>query len=400
MKKIILILFLFSLTFSVSEAQWYIQYQSTGVIYDVRFLDQYTGWACGGGMILKSTNSGVNWTVQNFNSTFNQIHPVNDSIIYACGYYVIYKSTNGGDSWFAVREGTQQAPVLNGLWFINENTGWFCGDRVVMRTTNGGQTFIDSMFMTNTCNDIHFKDNNTGNIAAYSTMFRTTNSGVNWYPVHLPFETEVPFVEKISFIADTGWTFSNAGRVYRTNNYGINWDTISFIQLYGLSINFADSKTGYAGGYNGVIYKSTNGGYNWNITYNLGTGSFVSIFSFNPILVWAVGGSGKIINTTNGGLTYIKNEWINKSIQFYLHQNYPNPFNPETKIKYQIYRYTKVKLMVYNSLGEKLITLTDKNHPEGNYSIEFDGSDYPSGIYFYRLVTEEYSETKSMILIK
>lgn len=404
MKKIILALILYLLTSVNSEAQWYVQYQSTGVIYDVRFINQNTGWACGGGMILKTTNSGNNWTLQNFNATFNQIHPVNDSVIFACGFYVIYKSTNGGDSWIVIKEGTNQAPILYGLWFINENTGWFCGDRAVMRTTNGGQTFIDSMFMTNTCNDIHFKNSTTGNIAANSTMFRTTNSGVNWYPVNLPIIIATPFVEKISFYGDTGWTVTGGAWVFNTTNYGISWDTISHIPVKISetmnSIDFADSKTGYAGGYNGKIYKSTNGGFDWKVSLNIGIGSFVSIYSINPYIIWATGGSGKIVNTTNGGLTYINNPELKKSRHYHLFQNYPNPFNPKTIIKYQIFKDTKVKIIIYNIMGEKLITLIDKKQSEGIHSVEFDGSDLSSGIYFYKLLSEEYSETKTMNLIK
>jgi len=400
MKKIILILFLYSLSFSVSKAQWYVQYQSTGVIYDVRFLDQYTGWACGGGMILKTTNSGNNWSVQNFNATFNQIHPVNDSIIYACGYYVIYKSTDGGDNWIVIREGVNQAPILYGLWFIDENTGWYCGDRSVMRTTNGGETFIDSMFIDSNLNDIHFKNDSTGNIAAWGRMYRTTNSGVSWTPIILPVETEVPFMERLTFVGDTGWTYSNAGKVYRTTNYGLSYDSISLIPLYGLCIEFADPFVGYAGGWDGKIYKSTNGGFNWNLSLNIGVGSFVSIFSYSDSIVWATGGSGKIVHTTTGGLTFVNNSVSEIPKSFVLHQNYPNPFNPSTIISYELHNTENVSLKIFDIRGNEVSVLVNYKQNAGKYNIKFNGENFSSGIYFYKLKTKNFSETRKMILTK
>ncbi len=405
MKKYFTVLFFFLSVFSSDiYSQWYVQHQSTGVIYDVRFLDRNTGWACGGGMILKTVNGGNNWTVQNFNATFNQIHPVNDRVIYACGYYVIYKSTDGGDKWYAVSEGVNQAPILYGLWFIDENTGWFCGDRSVMRTTNGGETFIDSMFMTNTCNDIHFKDSNTGNIAANSRMFRTTNSGVSWTPVVLPSPLVTPFVEKLSFKGDTGWVVTRGRLVYRTTNYGISWDTISRVAV-GTSetmdcIEFADSYTGYAGGYNGKIYKSTNGGFNWTLSLQVGVGSFVSIFSYSDSIVWATGGSGKILHTTNGGLTFINNTISEIPKSFILHQNYPNPFNPSTIISYELHNTENISLKIFDITGNEVSVLVNYKQNAGKYNIKFNGENFSSGIYFCKLESKDFSETRKMILTK
>ncbi len=92
--------------------------------------------------------------------------------------------------------------------------------------------------------------------------------------------------------------------------------------------------------------------------------------------------------------------------RFALYQNYPNPFNPATIIKYQLSRNTYVKLVLYDILGKEVKTLVNHKQSEGNYEVEFDGSSYASGIYFYRLIvsneqlTEIFSETKKMVLIK
>ena len=92
---------------------------------------------------------------------------------------------------------------------------------------------------------------------------------------------------------------------------------------------------------------------------------------------------------------------------FNLFQNYPNPFNPSTKIKYSIPSVTLsevegslVTLKVYDLLGNEVATLVNEEKPAGEYEVEFDGGDLPSGIYFYQLKAGSFVETKKMILIK
>jgi hypothetical protein len=87
-------------------------------------------------------------------------------------------------------------------------------------------------------------------------------------------------------------------------------------------------------------------------------------------------------------------------------QNYPNPFNPSTKIKFQIplnkggERGLSVRLIVYDILGREAATLVNEQLTPGTYEVEWGGGNYPSGIYFYKLLTESVSETKKMILLK
>ena len=83
-----------------------------------------------------------------------------------------------------------------------------------------------------------------------------------------------------------------------------------------------------------------------------------------------------------------------------LSQNYPNPFNPVTTIKYGLPKYGITKLIVYDVLGRVAATLVDEFKDAGTYSINFDGTDLSSGIYFYTLESGSYKETKKMILMK
>ncbi|MFZ4591581.1 MAG: T9SS type A sorting domain-containing protein [Ignavibacteria bacterium] len=86
--------------------------------------------------------------------------------------------------------------------------------------------------------------------------------------------------------------------------------------------------------------------------------------------------------------------------KFSLSQNYPNPFNPKTNINFQVPKTSLVTLKVYDVLGREVVALVNEKMQAGSYKVDFDGSRYTSGTYFYRLETDGYAETKKMLLIK
>lgn len=83
-----------------------------------------------------------------------------------------------------------------------------------------------------------------------------------------------------------------------------------------------------------------------------------------------------------------------------LYQNYPNRFNPVTKIKYSIKKEAATTLRVYNALGQLVTTLVNSYLKAGEYEVNFNGENYPSGLYFYVLESGEYVSTKKMVLVK
>ncbi len=85
---------------------------------------------------------------------------------------------------------------------------------------------------------------------------------------------------------------------------------------------------------------------------------------------------------------------------YYDIKNYPNPFNPVTTITYTLPQPTYVSLTVYDRLGREVISLVAQNQDSGEHSIEFNASEYPSGIYFYRIKTPERTEVRKMLLTK
>jgi len=170
------------------------------------------------------------------------------------------------------------------------------------------------------------------------------------------------------------------------------------------------------------LIASNYGGATFNIFNNTGAG----VFSNSPVVLQA-SSSGSCITVHdrdndgdldlagidevddllfifNNGTTGINTGSPEIPASFNLYQNYPNPFNPVTKINYDVSVKGKVMLKVFDILGNEVRSLVDEIQEPGKYSVEFSasaGNDYlPSGVYYYKLITEVYSGTKSMILLK
>jgi hypothetical protein len=117
--------------------------------------------------------------------------------------------------------------------------------------------------------------------------------------------------------------------------------------------------------------------------------------------------AGVFNNTTNGAGVYKLDlttdvEQIDNQIpsDYLLEQNYPNPFNPSTKIQFAVPKESFTRLEIFNTLGEKVSTLVSETLSTGTYEYEWNAEGLPSGVYFYRLSTNSFSELKKMILLR
>jgi len=119
--------------------------------------------------------------------------------------------------------------------------------------------------------------------------------------------------------------------------------------------------------------------------------------------------NGCIINGIQyGTILGVNNNSGELPVQFSLYQNYPNPFNPTTKIKFSVpflplakgEAEGVVKLIIYDILGREVATLVNEKLSPGTYEVEWDASNYPSGVYFYKLTAGDFTQTKKMLLIK
>ncbi|MFI5252254.1 MAG: T9SS type A sorting domain-containing protein [Bacteroidota bacterium] len=152
------------------------------------------------------------------------------------------------------------------------------------------------------------------------------------------------------------------------------------------AVAYADSATG------NFSIPVSNKIYNYMIdAFNLGPGYNNSGSLAHP------GDTGVFVNITTTGVSE-RNSGVPGN--FVLHQNYPNPFNPTTVINYQLPAAGKVTLKVYDILGRELATLVDGLQTPGDHFVQWDGSALPSGVYFYRIQSGLYSETKKLLLMR
>jgi hypothetical protein len=85
---------------------------------------------------------------------------------------------------------------------------------------------------------------------------------------------------------------------------------------------------------------------------------------------------------------------------FLLFQNYPNPFNNSTKIRYYVPASEMVKIKIYDLTGQEIEEIVNEEQRAGLYEVEFNGNNLPSGVYFYKLISGSFEQSKKMILLK
>ena len=350
----------------------------------VNFINTNTGFVCGGlnqigGYLTKTTDSGLNWNVLStpFGGSFQDMFVLSEDTIWVTspvggGFGGLYRTINGGISW--VR---QDDRVVNKIYMLNGLVGFatLSDGSYLAKTTNGGFNWT---IIPNEIGyfDIFFSDSLTG-WKAFANMRKTTDGGLTWQEQTLPVTSTVSMKK-----------FSN-----------VNSDTIWGVGGYKF----------YSGhGTRGIIYKTTNGGAVWG--YQLPDTSFnIPQFYYSDFINAKIGWSYNLytgVRTVNGGDTVtiysgISNNSVNISDVFSLYQNYPNPFNPVTTIEYEISSKGFINLSVYNIQGKKQTELVNKIQNTGNYKVNLNGSDLPTGVYFYTMfVNGNRIQTKKMMLLK
>jgi hypothetical protein len=112
------------------------------------------------------------------------------------------------------------------------------------------------------------------------------------------------------------------------------------------------------------------------------------------------GADKKLYFDRYGAVTRVPNNGTVVADKYSLSQNYPNPFNPETKIDFTIPKNGFVSIKIYDITGKEIYTLVSSNMNKGSYSVDFNASNISTGIYFYKITSGSFTDTKKMILIK
>ncbi|MCX6161737.1 MAG: T9SS type A sorting domain-containing protein [Ignavibacteriae bacterium] len=347
-----------------------------------------------------STNNGENWTQTALNNCeVGDVATLGNNIFAGVVYNGkgFYRSTNNGTSWTltGLNNLTIQALAILG-------TDVFAGthDSGVYRSTNNGTNWIHTSLNNKTVYSLAVSGNNIfAGTNGYGVCL-STNNGTDWTQVGLISEQVISLgVSGNNIFAGTNG-FGN----YVTTNNGMNWAQISLSSLY---VNtFAVTGNNIFAGGGGIpgygVFLSTNNGTSWT-EINQGFPAYPHVralliannYIFAGIIdisVWRRPLS-EIINSVNNISTEIPSS-------FSLSQNYPNPFNPTTKISFQLSVAGFSSLKIFDLLGKEVATLVNETLKPGTYTAAFDGSQLPSGVYLYRLTTNEYTSAKSMLLIK
>ena len=408
----------------------------------------------------RSTNSGQTWGLDTrlTNSSGFSLYPsiavsgLSVNIVWydnRDGDYEIYykRSTDGGTTWGAdtrltVSSGISQDPAINVSGsFVNvvwqdSRSGSF--EIFYKRSTDGGISWGIDMPLSNTGGPGAFSPSvsSSGNVVISSWQDnrssstgeiyykRSTDSGLTFGAdtrlTNDPGVSTYCTISMIGSIAHLIWLDNRTGQseifYNRSSNSGLTWGTDTRLTTNGftssnpsISLNNANVHVVYHG--NGGIYykRSTDFGLTWG-----GEQRLSDLLSFARDAAVAVSGSAVHViwhdaRNSNEDIYYARNPLGNPTnitnisgtaSKFYLYQNYPNPFNPETKIKFDLRKSSLTIIKIYNSIGQEIQTLVNKQLQPGSYEVEWNASNFPSGIYFYKLISGEFIETKKMFLVK
>lgn len=399
-----------------------------------QYNDVNTAFICGGGgVVLRTTNAGINWiNISGIGLPSDidlvSVSNVSTNILITGGNTnegaAVYRTTNGGVSWYRVF--TQQSGETKIVRVIDPLYCMFIGNPVggrwsIWRSTDlgehwdssgtflpqsGGETgYPNSFSIQPSSGKMWFGTNNY-------MIYQSSNSGITWTGQNIP-EQNVISISSFPELICGGtnmYSSTNHGSIWHLENIpgsgningilntglviGINQDNLSSCPIF--FIRSSDK----------IYYSDKGGGQDWEIKYTSAEGIYEHI-NGNGRNVWAI--------RNNGGITYGRLDMItsvppnNYPYSFELRQNYPNPFNPKTTIPIVLHKLVGVTLNIYSSTGKRITTFegprvfvaydNDMNYVH-TIQYEWDGTDYPSGVYFYEVIADDYQETRKMMLVK
>ncbi|MGH2574646.1 MAG: WD40/YVTN/BNR-like repeat-containing protein, partial [Ignavibacteria bacterium] len=356
----------------------------------VVFTNASTGFAVGGNTIIRTTDAGITWVRYpdtTVSETCHSVFFVNEITGYVGTQHSgLAKTTNSGNNWFTVNKSE-----FRSVYFRNSDTGYATGwvglGGVIKKTTNGGINWIGLHgFYPSQAYNIFFPSEDTGYAGSYIYLYKSTNSGLNW--TWIPYNNfGVPrnqyFINSATGYVCGGNIIGSNPNLHKTTDGGKNWTVLrtgSTVRLF--SAHFLNSDKGYCVGDSGFIIRTTNAGASWLRQEPQTSRILKSVFFTSANTGYVVGDSGLILKTTTGGVIGIEPVSNIIPVRFKLYQNYPNPFNANSKIKVQISKLGYVKLVIYDVVGREVVALVNQDLNPGAYEVDFDGTDYPSGVYY------------------
>jgi len=455
MKKAKLSLLAIALVFTLFASQVYSQWTFVGFVTGAGTFPSVSvygptnvavfGGPNGTGKVFRSTTSGASWTDISGTGLGLELYcgwAVDGNIMFAGdggvsggqgGNAKVYKTTNGGTTWAMILSTGGSAGFINAVVFsrttptfgvIQSDPPTGAGQQYwLQKTTDGGTTWTQIIPVpgiagaASSQNGLVVIDANFFNFglnAGTSRLDGTTNGGTSWSVMTLSGITG-------AFISGNAWnndklngcacSSTSLPNISRTVNGGTSWTAtptgVTGAQTYCNLKWIHGSNTVYLMGTSGtnLARKSTDNGATWTgLTLSAPLTGFTHMDYYrtnDSVYLYAIAGDGSVMRLVQGiGPLGIDPNNTSTPTSFALQQNYPNPFNPETNIKYSVPEGSNVSIRIYNTLGVEIKTVVDRYHTTGNYVEQVNMDNFASGVYFYTMKSDNFSETKRMMLVK
>jgi hypothetical protein len=353
-----------------------------------------------------STDNGTTWTTIDQSvgtGTGVMAFAVNGSYIFAGTAIGVYATANNGAKWSFDMKGILASKFITSLAAIGTNLFAGTPSGVFLTTDNGTSwTEADSGMTNKTVNSLVVSGTSLFAGTSGGGVFCSTNNASSWTAVDSGLTNH--FVGALTVNGSTLYAVTGNGGygsyVFLSTNNGASWTSIStgLPKNYSISSLVVSGTTLFAGA-NGV-YALTNIGGSWtSVSTGLPTsGTVGALVVFGSNLFAGKGGS--VYRRPLSEITSVADRQEAPPSRFELLQNYPNPFNPSTTICYALPQRSYVGLAVYNSLGQIVTTLVNGEEESGIHEVKFDGSALASGVYFYRLQSGSFVQSRRFVLMK
>lgn len=422
------------------------------------------GGSMGPGTYVTANNSDWNLEVTGMPATaVNSIYHTGGIILVATRHSGSFASDDEGQSWENISNSipygwqyeVKKNPQTNTVFLLHQNgtfkttygnwNGWTntnaFGNTMGFNSLGHGFLFSGSFCHKTTNDGTTFQPNYIGNISYVrqvtfdasdniyvatandfgnngNGVWRSGNAAITWQAINTNLQLNITAIEAVDITGFGGEicereiiSGSSDGKVFTMNN-DFSWNEFNLNLSSSLNIKDISSLNYSTGLKTTFITEREIVSFFENScspvemekpedTYAAVFGTWLR-FSFENMPVTIV----EMLGTNGSGIfkrdlsTSVEKEEKTFPNVFRLDQNYPNPFNPSTTIQFSIPEQSFVKLQVFNSLGEKVSTLVSEELDSGNYKYAWIAEKLPSGIYFYRLNTNKFSEIKKMIIIK
>jgi photosystem II stability/assembly factor-like uncharacterized protein len=348
-------------------------------------------YATTGSFVFLSTDGGATFTnkttgLPGRTITSVNVHPNDENIALLTfsgfGTNKVYKTTDKGNSWFSINGNLPDSPI-NDVFIYTEdathpNAYFVATDIGVFLTQDDGANWVEIPINLPNTVILHL------DYSPSNKMLRAATHGRGVYEAYIDFT--IP-VELSSFTAETD-----------VNKVLLKWSTATETNNLGFEVerklkNQEWARIAYVEG-NGTTTEINN--YSYVDDYSLLPYEGIALYRLKQI---DYDGSSEYSNQVAANLSFIPSE-------YYVSQNYPNPFNPSTAIKFSIPEESQVRINIYNSIGEVVENLVNKDYQPGNYEVSWNAQNYSSGIYYYSFEvtssdgSQSHREMKKIVFLK